>query len=852
MIPVLHPKILDWFHRRFGADAFTPGQAETIPHILEGRSVLLSSPTGTGKTLAAFLGVFDWLIRRQEQGTMPAGIVAVYVSPLRALAYDLQKNLEEPLREMGLDFVRIGLRTGDTSAKDRAAQKRRPPHILVTTPESLLLLLSQPRLAEAFRTVRFLIIDELHALAENKRGVHLLLSAERLDALVTPVSGPLIRVGLSATVAPMEIVASLLAGGGPPAHIVRHDSLRKTMIEVFSPLRKDPYPPAGYTANRVLAELAQVVERMRTTLIFTNTRSGAESIGVRLKEFLPSLADQIEVHHASLDREIRIEVEDRLKRGELRAVVCSATLELGIDIGSIDLVVMISAPKGVARALQRIGRSGHSIDRTSRGLLVATNINDLVECGVTARLADRRELEPVRIPEDNRDVLAQHLVGMALGGGFTPDSAFALICRAWSYRGLDRAVFDRVLRYLKGGGASLEDAYAETFGKVRVDEAGFLAVPRPSVARQFYQNVGTIVSESMVQVRLRRRNLGQVEENFMKRLVPGDVFVLNGRAVRLVKTRLLTAEVSDARNEVPTVPRWYAQKMPLASGLAREVVRLRARMAEEFGSAPLSPAAYDRAVAWLVEEYNLSSVNAEAIARQMRLQARVSTIPDGREVVVEVYPERERVNYFFHSLLGRSANDALSRIIVWRVKRLKGGNALVTIDDYGILLTLRSFQRMGEGELRSLFVREGVEDDLRQALKESDLVKWHFRGVAQTGLMVPRHLHGERRPSKAMQWSTEILFEVLRVHEPDHPLLEQAYHDATHAFLDIEGACRYLVEAERLPWRIVPVAQITPFSFAIYASVIKETMMLEDPETAVERLYHEMYQILEKDVPRAA
>ena len=840
----LHPRIAAWFAAKFGD--FTPGQAEAIPRILNGESVLLSSPTGTGKTLAAFLGVFDHLLRAREAGELPDGIVAVYVSPLRALAYDLQKNLEGPLAEIGLDFIRIGLRTGDTSTKDRAAQRRRPPHILVTTPESVLLLLSQPALAPAFRTVRFLIVDELHALAENKRGAHLMVSAERLEALTRAEGHGLVRVGLSATVAPMETVAAYLAGGGAPVVPIQHSALRKMELEVFSPLRKNPYPPAGFTGTRVLAELAQVIAEMRTTLIFTNTRSGAETVGVNLKRLMPALADQIEVHHASLDREIRLDVEDRLKQGELRAVVCSSTLELGIDIGSIDLVVMVSAPKGVARALQRIGRSGHSIHQVSRGMLVATNINDLVECSVTARLIERRELEPVSIPEDNRDVLAQHLVGMAVWGGFTADAAYALVRRAYGYRNLERAVFDKVLRYLAGGGTSLEKEYAGTFGKVAIDPVTrFLGPPRPQVARQFYQNVGTITSESMVQVRLRRRNLGQVEESFMKRLRTGDVFVLNAQTVRLVKTYMLTADVDHARGEMPTIPRWYANKMPLASGLARETVRLRGRMAAFFARSVHDEAVLREAVDWLVEEYGISASNAEAVARQMQLQARVSVIPTVDELVVEAFADQGKVHYFFHSLLGRSANDALSRIVAWRVKQRKGGNALVTIDDYGILLTLRDFQRMELEELRGLFVRVRAEDDLRDSLKESDLVKWQFRGVAQTGLMIPRHLHGEKRPHRTMQWSTEVLFEVLQRHEPDHPLLEQAYYDATHVFLDVERAQAFLAEASALPWRLVPVARVSPFAFGIFVSGIKETMMMEDPEAAVERLYHEMYQELE-------
>ena len=346
-----------------------------------------------------------------------------------------------------------------------------------------------------------------------------MVAAERLEDIVNgPQSEapprPLIRIGLSATVAPLETVAEFLVGPGRPCGIAEVAQRRAAHIEVFSPLRKNPYPPAGYTGTRVLKELGEVLRTKRTTLIFTNTRSGAETIGVRLKHILPDLAAQIEVHHASLDRAVRLDVEDRLKRGELRAVVCSTSLEMGIDIGSIDLVVMVSAPKGVSRALQRIGRSGHSMGETSRGLLVASNINDLVECAVTARMMERRELEPVKIHDDPLDVLAQHLVGLAIFESVTPDEAFALVRRSYSFRQLDRALFDRVVRYLEGGGNSLEKNYRDVFGKIVIVDGSTEDSETKGCQGSFIKNVGTISTDQMIQVKLKRRNLGQVEESF--------------------------------------------------------------------------------------------------------------------------------------------------------------------------------------------------------------------------------------------------------------------------------------------------------------------------------------------------
>ncbi|HEY1109448.1 MAG TPA: DEAD/DEAH box helicase, partial [Opitutaceae bacterium] len=834
----LHPELSRWVRRRFGALA--PAQQIAVPEIVAGRSLLLSSPTGSGKTLAAFLGVFDALAKARDRGAHPNGIAAVYLSPLRALAYDLRKNLQQPLDELGWGWLRVGARTGDTTPKERAQQKRKPPHILVTTPESLTLLLSQPGWLAALRSTRFVILDELHALAENKRGTLAVLGAERLEELAAadrglpPGQSALVRIGLSATVSPLETVAAFLVGPGRPCSIAEVTQRKPARIEVFSPLRDRAYPPAGYTASRMLAELGTFVGQKRTTLIFTNTRSGAEHIGLRLKQLMPALAEKIEVHHASLDRTVRLEVEDRLKRGELRAVVCSTSLEMGIDIGSIDTVVMVSAPKGVSRALQRIGRSGHSMGETSHGVLVASNINDLAECAVTARMMERRELEPVKIHDNPLDVLAQTLVSLAVFESVTPDEAYAFVRRTYPFRTLERAAFDRVLHYLRGGGAALERQYEAMFGKVRLDERGDLVLAGPRVARDFYQNIGTIATDSMIQVQLGRKKLGQVEEHFIKGMRPGDVFVLNARTVRLVETRLLTAKVADAKSSMPTVPRWGANKMPLASGLAEEVVKLRAALAARIAT----PAV---ALDFLQSDYHLTPANARALVEHFALQAQVSRIPTGDFFLVERYDHQGYLHYFFHSLVGRSANDALSRIVAQRVHETKGGNALATIDDYGFMLTLRPFQALTPEEWRPLFARPGAEEALRAGLSESNLVKWQFRGVSQTGLKVPRRVHGQERGARALQFSSEIIFEVLRQHEPDHPLLVEAYAEATLRFLDLPRALGFLEEAARLPWDFRVIDRVSPFSFGMFVSRIRETMTLENPETTIERLFHEMY-----------
>ncbi len=835
----LHPRVADWFRDAF--PTFTHAQELCVPAVLERKSILLTSPTGSGKTLAGFLGVFDFFVRAIEAKTLGPGVRCIYVSPLRALTYDIEKNLRAPIIGIGLqETTRVHLRTGDTTAAERAKFRNRGAHILVTTPESLAVLLAQEPTAQHLSTCEFVIVDELHSFAGNKRGADLTISLERIERLraLSAVTAPLVRIGLSATAAPLAVLSQFLVGVGRECLVAEARIEKRQIVEVFSPIRRNPYPPAGYTGARLYEELSQLIRSKQSVLVFTNVRSAAELIGLRLKELLPDVAEQIETHHASLDRSVRLEVEDRLKNGELRAVVCSTSLELGIDIGAVDLVVMVATPKGVSRAIQRIGRSGHSLNRDSHGILVATNINDLVEATATAKLVRERALDPINPSDKPVDVVAQHVIGIAALAPTSADEIFAMVGRAYPFRDLTRREFDGILQYLEGGGESLAKQYSGVFGKIRIDD-GVVSLAHPRIAREFLVNIGTIVSEGFVSVLLGHRRLGSVEEAFIKQLSIGDLFVLGGRVVRLIDTSVQEARVERADGHLPTIPRWNAAKMPLTSGLARAVRALRSE---------LSARLQDEAAAadWLVEQYEISTANAQAIIEQFRAQELISEIPAGKRLLIEVYRDDDYSHYFFHTLIGRSANDALSRMVAWRVKNRSGGNALVTIDDYGFLLTLKPFQELPLEDWRLCFEREGAEDDLQRALRGSELVKWQFRGVAQTGLMVPRNLPGKERTKKQLNWSSEVIFRVLEQHEPNHPLLHEAYKQAMHTFLDVEGACDFLDHADDFDWKLRELPAISPFGFTMFASKIKETMMLEDPAVAVERIYYEMYSRIEK------
>lgn len=859
-----------WFEGRFPAP--TPAQAAAWPKIEQGKSVLIVSPTGTGKTFAAFLSVLNELSLMSDAGTLRQSIYCLYVSPLRALSYDLEKNLKAPLEEIygSSAPIRVGLRSGDTTQAERQKQHSRPPHLLLTTPESLALLLSQPKWLPHLETVRWVIVDEIHALAENKRGAHLSLSIERLEALESGQETiPLQRIGLSATVAPLDQVAQFLAGTGRPCEIIDASSTKKVDLRVYSPLGKNPYPAAGYTGMRLIRELGELVRKNRTTLVFTNTRSGAEAASFWLKEALPDLASQIECHHASLDRDVRLEVEDRLKRGELRAVVCSTSLELGIDIGSVDLVVMMSTPKGVSRALQRTGRAGHSINITSRGLLMATNMNDLVECCATVLLARSRQLDPVRLPQAPLDVLAQHLVSMGCIRAWKRSDALALVRRAFPYRNLPESDFNDALDFLAGGGKALRAQYTEVFGKIHLDDESFETKPG-IVRRDLLQNIGVIPNEGVVAVRLKRRTLGFIEEIFMRNLQPGAVFIIAGRAVRLDRAGSMECFVSRADHATPTVPRWNANKMPLTNKVAEEIVAFRTEVRNQIASLerPLNASSSTLQVPpelgkWIAGRLDCGPANAAIIGRIHLAQHEISEIPtsdfllveelllagiEETEVVGEAKKRRAKLarerfqqpsrHYIFHTLVGRAANEALSRVVALRLSRLRGGNAMATPDDYGFVLSLTPEQHFTNQELPLLLATADFAADLDDSLSRSHLLKYHFRNAAQTGMMVYRNFFGEQKSVRKLQWSAEVIFNVLLQYEPDHILMREARRDAVHTYIDIDGAIAFLEKAAAKPMRVREVNQVPPLSFALFATKIKEALLVEDPRETMERLFH--------------
>ena len=709
------------------------------------------------------------------------------------------------------------------------------------------------------------------------------MSLERLERLNPPPATPLVRIGLSATVGEPATAAQFLVGADRPCAIAVATGRRPPELTVFSPVRGHPYGNfgGGRRAGEILAETARRVREGRSTVVFANTRSGAERFGLALRGALPAMADQIEIHHGSLDRSVRLEVEDRLKNGELRAVVCSTSLEMGVDIGAVDLAVMLSPPKSVARTLQRVGRAGHSVGAVSRGVLMARGVDELLEAAVTVRLAREGQTGTACACRRTRwtcwpsTSLAWRWPSRASRWRRCAGSSPA----RFPFRNLPEEEFLRVVEFLEGGGRSLARQYAESFGKVirrpdpETGEPGLWTVSK-RVERDYLFNVGTIATEGLVDVVQvkRRRRLGSVDERFVQGLRRGDVFVLGGDALKFLETDPASgaARVEPAApGERPTVPSWSASRQSLPRGLAGELAAVRAELDGELDAGATETAATDSLAARL----DILPENARAIVRQFLLQRRVSAVPRPNRVVVEIFREtaaefggpdpkrgptlrrgrRERAglvpvdlsHHFIYTGLGRAGNDALARVAAWRVNQTVGGNALAAADDGGFLLTLRREQELPpERWQNAVFARANAGDDLASSLRDSELVRGQFRAVAQTGLMVPRRLPGTERRVRHLRFSGEVLFKVLSQYQPDHPLLTEAYRQATHAFLDAEGALGFLDRladpAREWDWRFVELPAVSPFGFPLFASRMKESLTLEDPDAAVERLFREL------------
>ena len=806
---VLPDPFAAWFARR----GWSPRehQLALIAQSKARRSTLLIAPTGAGKTLAGFLPSLIALSEAPKRPKQGAGLRTLYISPLKALAEDISRNLVAPVSEMGLK-VAIETRTGDTSVARRARQRVKPPHILLTTPEQVALMLSSSDAGYVFGDLDTIILDELHALAPSKRGDLLSLGLSRLHTLAPG----LMTLGLSATVArPSELRSYLVPQAAP--------DLMRTMADVvvarggaapeIAILEIDePVPWGGHSARYAMADIYRAIETHRTTLVFVNTRMQAELVFQELWRINESNLP-IALHHGSLDKARRIKVEKAMAEGQLRAVVATSTLDLGIDWGDVDLVVNVGAPKGASRLAQRIGRANHRLDEPSEALLVPANRFEVLECRAALEAAKAGEQDTYIARSGALDVLAQHVLGMACSGPFRPEDLYEEVRAAAPYSALTRDRFDRVVDFVATGGYALK-AY-ERFARLRPTGDGHLRLAHPSLIRQYRMNAGTIVEAPMIKIRLvgqRRRKttgqpgarplmggrvLGEVEEYFVEQLSPGMTFVFAGEILRFEGMEETEAYVTRAPGADAMIPSYAGGKFPLSTHLAK---RVRAMLADrkQWKGLPLP------------------------VAEWLRLQDGYSQLPGIDDVLVETFPRGNRHFMVAYPFEGRLAHQTLGMLLTRRLERDGARPMGFVANDYGLAIWGLGdlSQRIADGtlELDRLFAEDMLGDDLEAWLAESSLMRRTFRTVAVIAGLIERRHPGREKSGRQVTMSTDLVYNVLRRHDPGHILLEAAWEDAATGLLDIARLGQFLART-RGRIRHQALDRVSPLSVPILIEI---------------------------------
>jgi ATP-dependent Lhr-like helicase len=815
--PLLPDSFMDWFAGR----GWTPRahQLELLAKAQSQRSVLLIAPTGGGKTLAGFLptlvelserngGTGKKLISTGRDIRRNQGLHTLYISPLKALAVDIARNLEIPVREMGLN-VRLETRTGDTSASKRQRQRRDPPDILLTTPEQLALLLASADAPYMFSTLKRVVLDELHSLVTSKRGDLLSLGLARLFALAPQIT----TVGLSATVAePDELCRFLVPQpleGQAHADLVMAQAGAQPNVTMLDTQKHLPW--AGHSARHALGEIYEQIKSHKTTLIFVNTRSQAEFTF----QSLWGINDDnlaIALHHGSLDVAQRRKVEDAMSAGKLRAVVCTSSLDLGVDWGDVDLVINIGAPKGSSRLLQRIGRSNHRLDEPSEAVLVPANRFEVLECraAIDAVAENAQDTPPLRTGA--LDVLAQHILGRAVGAPFLADELFAEVRAAAPYTNLAHADFDAAVDFVATGGYALK-AY-ERFAKIRRNKDGKWRISHPQVAQRYRMNVGTIVEADMLKVRLVRsrgatsmirrggRILGEVEEYFIEMLSVGDTFVFAGEILKY--EALVENEVYVSRSSAtdPKVPSYEGGKFPLSTYLA---ARVRGILAD--------PKAW-RTLPQQVREW-------------LEIQQWRSLVPKPGDLLVETFPRADKHYLVCYPFEGRLAHQTLGMLLTRRLERAGLKPLGFVANEYALavwgLSDLGQKIARGSLSLSRLFDQDMLGDDLESWLAESALMKRTFRSCAIIAGLIERRFPGEEKSRRQLTVSTDLVYDVLRKHQGDHILLRAARADAATGLLDIKRLADML---SRIQGRIVHKAldHVSPLAVPVMLEIGRETV----------------------------
>ena len=801
-----------WMAAR-GWQAF-PFQQEVWQAVAEGRSGMLHATTGSGKTYAVWLGMLEALLARHPRGRGAEPLRAIWLTPMRALASDTAKALAQPLNEFAPTWT-IGLRTGDTPSAERARQDRRMPTVLVTTPESLTLMLTRESSREELAGVEFVVVDEWHELIGSKRGVQVQLALARLRAL----HPGLVTWGLSATLGNLEEAMAVLCGRDPePAPLLVRGRIDKALvIDTLIPPDPGKYSWAGHLGARMQVPVVGEIERSSTTLVFTNVRSQAEVWYQLLLEARPAWAGHIALHHGSLDKATREWVEQGLKEGTLRAVVATSSLDLGVDFLPVERVLQIGSAKGVARMMQRAGRSGHAPGRTSRVTLVPTNTLEIIEAAAARRAAQAGRVEKRTPPDKPLDVLVQHIVTVALGGGFEAGALHAEVVSAWSYRHLTRAEFDWAVAFCERGGESL-GAYPEYHRIVRGDD-GIYRVKDGGVAKRHRLGIGTIVSDASMQVKyLSGASLGTMEEGFIARLRKGDCFFFAGRLLEFIRVKDMAAYVRKATRHKGTVPTWMGAKMALSAELSDAVLEMMQEGAQGTYTEP----------------------ELEAARPMLQTQQRLSRIPTPRTLLVESFRSREGQHLYVYPFAGRNVHLGLASLLAWRLARDAPNTFSISINDYGLELVSAAPFDLQPVTSGALFSADDLLHDVLASLNSTELAQRRFREIARVAGLISTGYPGQPKSTRQLQASSALFFEVFRKYDAGNLLLNQAEREVLSQELEISRLGETLRRMREKALDFVELRHPSPMSVPLMVERFREKLSTEQLSQRLDRILRDM------------
>ncbi|MFC7070725.1 ATP-dependent helicase [Halobaculum lipolyticum] len=872
----LAPSVREWWVDRFGAYVggnggfFTPPQREAIPLIDEGENALVCSPTGSGKTLSAFTAILDDLFRRERESEegLDNAVYCLYVSPLKSLANDITRNLAEPiagiaenLAERGHETgVRQAIRHGDTPDSERRKMLAETPHVLNTTPETLAILLNSPKFKEKLRSVEYVVVDEIHSLAENKRGTHLAVSLERLERLCE--SSPT-RIGCSATVEPLTTMAEFLVGGEPADgdgnewtprdyEIVDTRFVREFDLRLECPTDDLIDTPRDVVNGRFYDRLHELIDAHENTLVFTNTRSGAERVLTNLREGFGYDEANSGCHHGSMSKEHREAIEEKLKSGDVDVVTTSTSLELGIDMPHIDLVVQVGSPKSVASLLQRVGRAGHQLGQTVEGRVIALDRDELVECAVMLQKAEEGFVDRVFVPEDAQDVAAQQVYGMAINSVKREADVLDTLRSAYPYRNYTDADWEQLMRYLTAGYEGMEEknVYAKVWrdtndapdGEYHYEEFDVgepLIGKRGRMARVIYMtNLGTIPDSFTIDVYVRGSDewVGQLDEEYLDTLEKGDVFQLGGSTYQFSYRRGSKVYV-DPSGKRPTVPSWFSERLPLSYDLGREILGFQAEVVDRLSAG--GPAAARRWLRGLPLDENSVRAITRMFDEQRRYLGAEGVSTHDRLVVEQVLDRAEyRRHYHVHSNYGREFNDGLSRLVAYRCSRRANTNVQVAVADNGFTVTMPLNRKVDVADVLASVSPDEVYPDLRASLAGTDLLKRYFRINATRSLMILKRYKGYEKSAAQQQVSSEMLISFAEGLD-SFAVLEETYREIVEDKLNVAGITAVLESVQAGDLAVVEheVDTPSPRAFGLATLMASDTVLAED-EDAVLAEFH--------------